>query len=293
MIRNHPIAQSPKLDKEQRKLQSVEIKELSAKLISLKQFTDEWIECRNELVEVMSHTIWACVSKYFSTAPEVSQDDLYQEAVLRLCKNMHKWDPAKASISTYTWINSRGAIINLILAKKNLVKMNVHIVKNTKVYQQSLDAPIDGIDGGCSGLDILTDPTQLDALSLLSVKNDIEAKLKIIESLDLSGLMKDALHYYLQGYCYLDIAEKLGKNTKQIDNAIERVRNRIKRATATDQYDKHNREFDKIEHERRCWEMRQKGMTMAMIGKRVGRSACSILRATRIYQGRKNRGEVT
>jgi RNA polymerase sigma-H factor len=43
----------------------------------------------------------------------------------------------------------------------------------------------------------------------------------------LSGLEADALRLYLEGSSYEDMAERLGCDTKTIDNALQRVKRKI------------------------------------------------------------------
>lgn len=45
----------------------------------------------------------------------------------------------------------------------------------------------------------------------------------------LSGMEKQVLSLYLDGYHYQDIAQRLGKDTKAIDNAVQRIRRKLAR----------------------------------------------------------------
>ena len=38
------------------------------------------------------------------------------------------------------------------------------------------------------------------------------------------------LQYYLDGYSYREIADKMGKEEKSIDNALQRIRRKIERS---------------------------------------------------------------
>ncbi len=47
-------------------------------------------------------------------------------------------------------------------------------------------------------------------------------------TLSLSDLENEILNLYLSGLSYLDVAKKLNKNEKSVDNAIQRIRKKIK-----------------------------------------------------------------
>ena len=47
----------------------------------------------------------------------------------------------------------------------------------------------------------------------------------------LSRFENEVLRLYIQGYTYTEIAEKLGKNPKAIDNAIQRIRKKLEGVT--------------------------------------------------------------
>ena len=43
----------------------------------------------------------------------------------------------------------------------------------------------------------------------------------------LSKLETEVLVYYLEGLSYQEIAEKLGKDTKAVDNAVQRIKKKL------------------------------------------------------------------
>ena len=46
---------------------------------------------------------------------------------------------------------------------------------------------------------------------------------------DLSGMENEVLKHYLDGNDYIQIADIMGKSPKAIDNALQRIRQKIKR----------------------------------------------------------------
>ena len=45
----------------------------------------------------------------------------------------------------------------------------------------------------------------------------------------LSGMEKQVLSLYLDGFHYQDIAQRLGKDVKAVDNAVQRIRRKLAR----------------------------------------------------------------
>ena len=57
-------------------------------------------------------------------------------------------------------------------------------------------------------------------LLVLSLRRSVEKKFAAAE--------KEVLTYYLQGYDYIQIAELMGKEPKSIDNALQRLKKKLK-----------------------------------------------------------------
>ena len=53
--------------------------------------------------------------------------------------------------------------------------------------------------------------------------------IEVILDEHLSNMEKQVLALYLDGKSYSDIATKLGKTNKSIDNAIQRIRDKVKK----------------------------------------------------------------
>ena len=60
-------------------------------------------------------------------------------------------------------------------------------------------------------------------------KEELEQMRKKADSV-LSPMEKEVLAYYLQGMNYTKIAEVMQKSAKSIDNALQRIRNKLKNA---------------------------------------------------------------
>ncbi len=59
------------------------------------------------------------------------------------------------------------------------------------------------------------------------IHRESEVELKIIIKETLSDLENKILALFLKGYSYADIAQKVGKETKSIDNALQRIRKKL------------------------------------------------------------------
>ena len=85
----------------------------------------------------------------------------------------------------------------------------------------------------------LTENTDTSFLEILNTNysEDFIEDLKTSEILDikkekliqkLSKLEKEVFNLYLHGYSYKEISEKIGKDEKTVDNALQRIKNKSK-----------------------------------------------------------------
>jgi len=79
-----------------------------------------------------------------------------------------------------------------------------------------------------SVLDVWSDrTTSNDPLDLFLDKEKFNERIKICEG-QLSGFEKEVLKHYLDGEKQSEIAEKLNKDVKSIDNTIQRIKSKLK-----------------------------------------------------------------
>ena len=64
----------------------------------------------------------------------------------------------------------------------------------------------------------------------LYINRESERELKARITGILSRMENSILQYYLDGYSYREIADKMGKEEKSIDNALQRIRRKIERS---------------------------------------------------------------
>ena len=144
--------------------------------------------------------------------------DLQQEAMIGLFNAINTYNlDGNTMFSTYAYT-----------CMKNAVKTAVNRAKNNKNKPLSNFISLSGnddedIDKNVIICDFNSNPED-DFINR-------ESKDELINNIrsNLSKLEQDILFYYLKGYSYVDIGEKTKKNVKSIDNAIQRIRKKLKK----------------------------------------------------------------
>lgn len=146
--------------------------------------------------------------RYFArkaTAPGLEFDDAVQEGLIGLFRAIEQYDKTKgASFATYANV----CIRNAIFAAYKAANRRKHAPLN-----QSVPIP-----AGQS-----TPGPEEDAI-LHELFSSTMEKLKT----RLSPFEKQVLQYHIQGLSYKEIAYKVGKSPKAIDNALARLRRKLK-----------------------------------------------------------------
>lgn len=138
-------------------------------------------------------------------------EDIVQEGMIGLFNAIRSYDANKdASFETYAGLCITHQILNAlkIASRKKHAPLNFYV---------SLD-----FDNG--ELDL---PTKDSPENLFILKEDGQSIITAIYSV-LSVFESTVLGLYLEGMSHTEIAKKLGKNEKSIDNAIQRTRNKAR-----------------------------------------------------------------
>lgn len=153
------------------------------------------------------------------------RDDIVQEGMIGLYKAVCAYDPHdEAGFQTYAGICVRRQIYSAIKAasRHKHMPLNDYISLNSS-DESSVDGSAEGRDFFAAQLmnpeDIVINREQIDILH-----GEIDGKLSKFE--------KAVLAQYMSGRTYDEIAAKLGKNTKAIDNALQRIKRKLKEAEA-------------------------------------------------------------
>lgn len=159
------------------------------------------------------------ISKYRATAQAlaakwtdapIEREDLIQEGSIGILAAINSYDSAKgAAFSSYCYTcvyNSIQTALRKVSRKKDVPKNSV-----VPLEEEFVDNKIQMLSAEDSFL-------AQESVSIL------------LEEIDksLSKMEKEVLRFYVIGCSYNEIAERLGKPQKAIDNAMQRIRNKLK-----------------------------------------------------------------
>ena len=149
-------------------------------------------------------------------------DDLIQEGMIGLMKAVKTYDPNRgASFFTFAALCIRGQMINAVEASNR--DKNAALNSYLSLY------------GSVGGAENEEDRRLIDSISELVTRSaeDTAIDIDTAKELDmrirgeLSELEVQVYEMYLSGMSYTEIADILGREAKSIDNAIQRVKNKV------------------------------------------------------------------
>lgn len=146
-------------------------------------------------------------------------EDLIQEGTFGLLSAIRRYDPADgASFSTYA---ERCIRMRLLSAIKSASRLK-HVPLNDGISLEQLSED--------PGTDILSLPELVrhNPEDLILAKESKE-ELRAASSRCLSKFEIKVLDLYLEGLSYREIAERLCRNAKSVDNAVQRIRRKLAR----------------------------------------------------------------
>ena len=144
------------------------------------------------------------------------RDDLYQEGMLGLLSAVRSYDPDKAaSFRSYAEL----CIHNRMISAVKTASRNKHTPLNSSVSFESSHFD----QSNTVAAAYLRDPEELIITRerVSEIFNDMR--------LSLSDFETRVFYLYIDGLSYAEIAEILDKTPKSIDNAVQRIRNKLKR----------------------------------------------------------------
>ena len=149
-------------------------------------------------------------------------DDLIQEGMIGLYNAISHYDESKASsFMTYAAICINNKLLSAVSADNR--KKNEPLNGYVSLYSVITD------DAGeeASLSDVLPDTDNVNPENI--ILNEEQEKLARKRLLGkLSRLEKEILSYYLEGMSYSEIAAIIEKTEKSVDNAIQRIRSKMK-----------------------------------------------------------------
>lgn len=159
------------------------------------------------------------VRKYFLIGGDV--DDLLQEGMIALYNAILTYDKSKnSSFSAYAYTVIVRHVISTVKQYNN--KKNLPLNEAFNMNNQGAISFSDDEDEVGYTL-TSTKPNPENELENLDTYNELMKQIKLV----LSDYENEVLHYYLLGYNYTDIANKLQVMPKSIDNALNRIKNKL------------------------------------------------------------------
>ncbi len=149
------------------------------------------------------------------------RDDLIQEGMIGLFKAIRDYDSGRdASFSTFAELCISRQMYSAVQAAGRMkhIPLNTYISLYQSEEQGEEEKNILDIlaDGGLNPEDLVID------------KENVENLEKRIEE-ELSGFEKQVLELYMTGMSYTQIARVLGRDDKSTDNALQRLKAKIRR----------------------------------------------------------------
>lgn len=161
------------------------------------------------------------INKYYPILIKygIEKNEIESEALIAYTDAINSYQDDKNTLfKTYLSLCIKRRIIKLI-RKYNTKKSKI----NTEAY--SLDFVYE--EFGYSLLEMVKDKTSVDPLAKTIEEEQIEEINKLVRK-ELSTLEYDVYEYLIEGLNYNDIAQILEKDPKQVDNAIQRIRTKLK-----------------------------------------------------------------
>jgi RNA polymerase sporulation-specific sigma factor len=173
----------------------------------------------DELIRRYAGFVRLKASSYFLAGGDA--EDLIQEGLIGLYKAVRDFSPELSSFRSFAELCVTRQIITAI---KTATRFK-HAPLNTYVSFSHTPAGQES-DGDCSLGDALPGPS-VDDPSVCVISTEELQSLVFTLGTGLSKLEADALKLYLEGESYETMAERLGCDTKTIDNALQRVKRKV------------------------------------------------------------------
>lgn len=168
------------------------------------------------LVTRYSRLVRVCARPYFLAGGD--SEDLIQEGMFGLLKAIREFDPSRdASFHTFAELCIRRRVLSAVAAAAR----DKHAPLNDSI---PFDSPFfDGQSELSAGLRPPGNPEDL-----LIDREEQRERLGRLKD-QLSGLEGMILDHYLRGCSYREIASRVGRSPKSVDNAVQRIRRKVAR----------------------------------------------------------------
>ena len=190
---------------------------LDSELLNLMKEESE--EAKDIIYKKYQYIIDIVIKKYIVSAKmlNIEYSDLYQEALLGFSDALNRFDDNSSSLPTFITI--------CVDRRLQVVLKKAKSMKN-KIMNESLSLEYIYKDTE-SLMEILSDENKNNPLNNLEMNENYVNLVKQIKEV-LSSYEQEVFSLMASNYSYLEIAKILNKNPKQIDNAMQRIKNKIK-----------------------------------------------------------------
>ena len=186
-------------------------------------------EAQEKLYEYCEPQINYMIKKYSNAALKYGIDpkDFEQEAMLAFANALNYYDEKKdAGLRTFVSLCVERRLIKIIARARNYKNM---------CNKKNLSLEYD-YGSGIILKDILPD-NDADPLNMFSEEEYLKSFKNKIKML-LSSFEYQVYEYLIEGLNYIEIAKVLDKSPKQIDNTLQRIKNKIRLIVKEDEYEK-------------------------------------------------------
>lgn len=171
-----------------------------------------------ELVRRYGRLVRMCARPLFLAGGD--SEDLIQEGMLGLLSAIRSYDPSKAaSFRTYADICIRSKLVNAVQAAQR----DKHLPLNHSI---SFETPL--FDGTSQFLFSSEESPE----DVVIGKEELQERIDALKG-QLSGFEAEILSCYLGGLSCAEIAGRVGRTYKSVDNAIQRIRRKMAQQTST------------------------------------------------------------
>ena len=168
-------------------------------------------EAYEKIIAMFTPYIKNIARKYFLIDADI--EDLMQIGFLALCDAINKYDVnSKANFKTFLYLCVQGDIKNAITKSQNM--------KN-RILNESLSLEF-GDDEEDSWAVVLVGSEQTPEEEVITKQKVQKIMMRLKQQLNTQE--KKVISFYLQGYRYTEIAEKLSITTKQVDNTLTKAK---------------------------------------------------------------------
>ncbi len=149
-------------------------------------------------------------------------EDIVQEGMIGLFKAVRDYQPERlSSFRAFAELCITRQIITAIktATRQKHVPLNSYISLNKPIYDEESDRTL---------MDVIVEGRAQNPEELIIGRENLVSFRDQVDKV-LSSLEQDVLNAYLDGKSYQEIADKLGRHVKSIDNALQRVKRKMEK----------------------------------------------------------------